>query len=200
MVTTARETNVSRTRNHAEEERRRRSSERSSPHFNDESRLKNKSLSPKRSSTKPSRLVGQTSTPRRTAPPTASHERAVRLQVLHHHALALHLRVHVRQTPRSGIARFPPHRVPRRFLESRARGRAFIPLGRRRVSVHGRADVVFVSVEPRCGRVRGVWIHSLILSKSRRRRRRRERRNDHVERESGARATVEISQRDVEKW
>lgn len=70
--------------------------------------------------------------------------RAVRLQVLRHHSAPLRVHVHVRQVARAGFARRAPHWVSRCVLESGARGRTSESLGRRGVSVHVRANALWV--------------------------------------------------------
>ena len=59
--------------------------------------------------------------------------------------------MHVRQTSRARVVGFSPHRVSRCFLESRARGRASIAVGQRRVRVHVSANAVRVVVVERGG-------------------------------------------------
>lgn len=70
--------------------------------------------------------------------------RAVRLQVLRHHASPLRVHVHVRQVARAGFTRRAPHWVSRCVLESGARGRTSESLGRRGVSVHVRTNALWV--------------------------------------------------------
>ena len=70
--------------------------------------------------------------------------RAVRLQVLRHHASPLRVHVHVRQVARAGFTRRAPHWVSRCVLESGAGGRTSESLGRRGVSVHVCANALWV--------------------------------------------------------